>query len=76
MKAHIGRCALFLLKHFKGTCTNILYLKFISCMRKLVIFLGFIFSTSVVSSQDYNGLWNAYVSYNSIVSVSSGSQKL
>lgn len=68
-------CA-FLLKHFKGTCTNILYLKFISCMRKLVIVIGFIFSTSLVSSQDYNGLWNAYVSYNSIVSVSSGSQKI
>lgn len=45
-------------------------------MRKLVIFLGFIFSTSFVSSQDYNGLWNAYVSYNSIASVSSGSQKI
>lgn len=68
-------CA-FLLKHFKGTCTNILYLKFISCMRKLVIIISFIFSTSLVSSQDYNGLWNAYVSYNSIVSVSSGTQKI
>ena len=45
-------------------------------MRKLVIFLGFIFSTSLLSSQDYNGLWNAYASYNSIASVSSGSQKI